>query len=255
MSDCLSEMDDARIRKYAENSAPRLMAELCHLLDWDFVEGSEVESLKRQYSRPTLWRLKVWKLLLSTVFRGIQNAGDASVDLDSERCGFIVGLFDSISKALDIGEKSKAKFSGFGLMSSELPEFLEVGGLLKGQDLLAVAATIEADSELAGTSSDFLMGYSKGLKALIDVNLTTSSSHLSSGTDASLIYIALLVFGDYLEQQRSRKHAYDKLQALFSDNSMPHSYESFELICKRIGFVGASYRRRKKRSKDQPELR
>ncbi|MFT4901852.1 MAG: hypothetical protein ACI81V_001129, partial [Lentimonas sp.] len=49
MSDCLSEMDDAGLRKYAENSAPRLMAELCHLLDWDFVEGSEVESLKRQY--------------------------------------------------------------------------------------------------------------------------------------------------------------------------------------------------------------
>jgi hypothetical protein len=136
-------------------------------------------------------------------------------------------------------------------MPLDRPEFLGIGGLLKGQDLLEVAAKIERDPELGGTATDFLTGYSKGLKVLIDVNLTMSSSHLSSGTDASLVYIMLLLFGDYLEQQRSRKHAYDKLQALFGDDPMPHSYESFELICKRIGFVGRSYRRRNARIKDQ----
>lgn len=253
MSEPLSKSDEDEMRKCAESSIFRLMAELCHLLEWDLVKGGEVESMKKQYGRPTQWRLKVWKLLLSTVFRGIRDVGVDSISIDAYRSGFIVGLFDSLSKAWDLGEKSEFEFNGFKLMPMDRPEYLKSGGLLQGQDLLEVAAKIERDPDLSGTASDFLTGYSKGLKVLMDVNLTTSSSHFSSGTDASLIYLIFLVFGDYLEQQRSRKHAYDQLQALLGDDPIPHSYESFELICKRIGFVGRSYRRRKKRIKDQSD--
>jgi hypothetical protein len=83
-------------------------------------------------------------------------------------------------------------------------------------------------------------GEAKGAQAVFDDN--GSFIHQS---DATLIYILLITFGDAIDQLPSRKAIFRFLKAILGKD-MPHDEQAFNQICKRIGLKGTKGREREK---------
>ena len=226
----------------------RLPAEFYLVRDNNLPSQLIDDSNYNRITRPTKWRLKVWKALLKTAFRKLENF-EPSKTVAS--CAEIIGFFQSCIHTTDtfdeieneIIEKVFKDIPDIQVDEKETEEYLTKLTNLLDRERFAELVR----KEEPGALGEFYSNYGEGLKTIGHVD-TSGNVQFDHGTTATQIYMFLLVFGDMLEKQRTVKRVYDIYCLQFENSKAPHQESSFRQICHDLGFTGSLYRTRKRRT-------
>lgn len=247
MSIELTETEKEDMLKCLGESAFRLPAEFFlvrdNCLPPEFIENPFYNEVRR----PIKWRLKAWKILLNTAFKGVAEMDRSkSVEAASQ----VIGLFQSASGAArkmdkeeeELLEQALSKIPDKGIDLENAAKNLKK--LTKLLDKDRSRTLVERDSP--GELGTFFKNYGMGLDLIGHVD-GAGNVQFTNQTPATPIYLFLILFGDMLQKQPTVKRVYE-IYCLDNDEDPAHFDDSqFKKICSSLGFTGASYRRRKKR--------
>ena len=208
-------------------------------------ELAEIDTYNK-YTRPTKWRLKTWKILLKTTFKDLAQF-QATKEVSS--CGVLIGLFRQIELVMDsFDDEDEAILEQANQLISER----SIDEIQAEKDFKNLASTLDFEkfSNLVSKAKPEELGifhkkFGEGIDLIGHVDKSGNVA-FTTYSDATQVYFYLLMFGDFLVTLKNVEAVYLLYSSQFKENGCPHSEGSFKQICSRIGFTGASYRRRKK---------
>lgn len=245
----LTEQDGEQLLKCLGDATHRLQAEFYLVKDGDLPREWRENPRLLKYKRPTRWRLAVWKQLNATIFKGLV---DFNPGTDIYSCGVVIGVFGRVLQSLNSLDEEDYKILEEASFSSEATDTTADEGLKRFEALSTIldrdTFSSLVENEKPQELGQFYSGLAKGYDLIGTVD-ADGNIHSSRSTDATKIYLFLLIFGDFLETLRSVDSVYAIYQAGNGGTEYDPSPETFKQICKRVRFRGSSYRRRKQRIK------
>jgi len=181
------------------------------------------------------WREKIWEKLFATVF---QKSQLPPTDNPFYKYGLKFSLLENLLHG--IGKLQSNDRSAPTIRSVYKPYLaIDKNEQKEAKKFIAVLARVEtARSKLPPSKkAQIAEGEAQGAQGIFDDN-----GGLVFETDATKIYIMLLLCGDYIEQLPSRQKIFRFLKTVMG-KEMPHEEEAFMQICKRIGLKGSKGRK------------
>ena len=196
------------------------------------------------------WRKEIWSNFRKTTLKkfyayktsdAIYNEGAACAFLDNMHFGY-----EQLVKSAPRGPSLKMVLEQYTPLDAEekIQVKLTVGRIMK--------TLAKAETRILGfrpsEKKRFALGESENANAIYG-----DYGEFSHGTDATKIYNMLLLFGDYVDTLPSRMKIFRFLKILL-DKEMPHDFEAFTQICKRIGLKGTEGRERDRKNVEGSSL-
>ncbi|WP_269523027.1 hypothetical protein [Coraliomargarita parva] len=231
------------IKCYAE-SILRLQAEWYLVRDNCLPASLADHVLYKDFKRPTGWRLKIWKILLKTAFREI---AEFSPEQNINTIGVLSGIRTTNNQMLESLESDDHEI--WDKINKYLPEYdyesdlAQYEGLTEKLDLERMKELVIRE-EPQGLGELF-KGYGTGLTMVGTIDKDGSAKATKPTTETD-VYLFMLIFGDFIKELPSVEVVYDFMKQIM-ENDMPQGLDTFKRNCNRIGFVGASYKRTKRR--------
>ncbi|MGB0412977.1 MAG: hypothetical protein ACPGJU_00900 [Coraliomargarita sp.] len=248
MSVKITEYDMKRLTWCLGQSVFRIQAEFNYCINNEPTILPYYDRLKG-YPKPCGYRRKIWDILLKTTFRKI--AGGPSGNR-FEALGQILGLMDSMGKALDHYTEEDCDILDAALIEYGYTkaEFEQDFGRLEepAEPILSSFSQMHAQiaTEHPEGLADFTVGYASGLKLVFDPSTKFDPQKQDGRPAVTTFYFFFLIYGDYLKTVSSNRKIYQIAKMGYDENEMPYDLETFLTYCKRIGFTGRSYRRSKR---------
>ncbi|WP_269537365.1 hypothetical protein [Cerasicoccus fimbriatus] len=208
--------------------------------------------VSKNIRRPVGWRLRIWKKLLKTVFKDIHSFKPEG---DVRSAAFIMGAYRQAMAMLDSMEEQFEELD-------ELAKEIGCSGFTLDEEIVEKAEKqIDywerlfdfgkfqeyVQKEKPSEMEKLFLGYGEGYGVIGSVD-ETGEIRLKKPTDATNVYMLLLLMGDLLRRQPSVKAVHMVFESILGPKYHKHSYESFRLLCNRVGFTCVSYARTKRRN-------
>ena len=239
------ESDRPKILKCLGESFLRLPAEYYLVKDNALPTEFAENKLINGFRRPTQWRLKVWKALLNTAFNDIKNfKPERSIGC----CAAVIGLHSTNQQILDLIDDEDREI--LDEISQYMPSVALTDAVEANYEKINKALNFERFSDLVKKEAPeqlgaLYQGYGKGINMLSSV-ASDGRVQVTKETLLTEVYVTMLIFGDYIQELPTVEVVYYFLKSGMEGN-MPQDLDTFRRACSRIGFVGASERRRRRR--------